>query len=106
MTLTDLAWVRAFSTADQALLSDAQIMAFLGEYSSEGAVTRRKLTLADCLEYLAKDDVYESYSRGGISVGRNQLYDRAQQLRAEVGVSVATGTLSHAQYADEDGESL
>ena len=104
MAMTDLEWVRAFSTSDETALSDAQITAFVGEYSTETTAHKRKLALADCLEFLARDDVYTSYNRGGISAGQNRLYERAQALRAEVGVAVETGTLQHAMYSDSDDD--
>ena len=104
MAMTDLEWVRSKSTSSTTALPDDQITDFLGEYSTETTAHKRKLALADCLEYLARDDVYASYSRGGISVGQNQLYARAQALRAEVGVTIETGTLQHAMYSDDDGD--
>lgn len=102
MAMTDLEWVRAFSTSDTDTLSDEQITAFLDEHSGETETSdQRKLALADCCEFLSRDDVYESYSRGGISAGRNRLIQKAEDLRAEVGITVGTGTLILAGYEDD-----
>jgi hypothetical protein len=99
--MTDTQWIRLKSTDDTDALSDATIALILAEYTAETETDRRKLALADVYEYLARDDVYESYSRGGISVGKNVLRQRAIDLRAEVGVSVETGTLIHACYEED-----
>jgi len=99
--MTDLEWVRLRTTDDTEALHDATIVLILGEYNAETESDRRALATADCLEYLARDDVYESYSRGGISVGRNRLVERAAQYRAEVGASVTTGTLRLAGWQEE-----
>ena len=93
MAMTDAEWVRLHTPDDVTALSNTTIYMFLDEYAAETEANRRKLATADCLEYLARDDVYESYSRGGISVGRNILRDRAAEYRASVGASVGTGTL-------------
>ncbi len=103
MALTAAAWVRLMTTDDTAILSDATITAFVADHSGESADDQRKLALADCLEYMARDDVYESYSRGGISVGKNRLAQRAAQLRAEVGVTIQTDELTVEGY-DEESE--
>jgi len=93
MAMTDLQYIRLQTTSDTGVLSDATINLFIAEYSGESAGDQRKLAWADCLEYMARDDVYESYSRGGISVGRNRLVDKAARLRAEVGVTIQTDEL-------------
>jgi len=105
MAISDLAWIRLKTTDDNDVLPDWVIIAFLDEHDSESTTAnQRNLALADCYEYMAREDVYESYSRGGISVGRNVLHERAAKLRAEVGVSIETDTLSVAKYADSDGD--
>lgn len=91
--MIDLEWVRLRTTDDTTALSNETITLILAEYDSETEADRRRLATADCLEYLSRDDVYESYSRGGISVGKNRLIQRAAELRAEVGATVTTGTL-------------
>ena len=96
--MTDAQWIRLKSTDDITALSDATIALVLAEYEAEAEADRRKLALADVYDYLSRDDVYESYSRGGISVGKNVLRQRAIDLRAEIGVSVQTGRLIHAAY--------
>ena len=94
--VADISWVRRRATDNTTALSDSIISEFIADYADEDEMPRRKLALADCLEYLAQDDVYESYSRGGVSVGKNRLVERAAQLRAEVGAPITAGTLSHA----------
>ena len=98
--MTDAQWIRLKSTDDSSLISDETIALILAEYSDETAADRRKLALADVYEYMCRDDVYASYSRGGISVGQNLLRQRALDLRAEVGVTITTSTLVHAEYHD------
>ena len=103
--MTDLQWLRLKTTDSTTVLSDATLALILAEYVAEEQEVRRKLALADCYEVMARDDVYESYSRGGISVGKNRLVAEAKALRAEVGVAVGTGTLSVTGYeAEADSE--
>ena len=102
--MDDARWVQLHATDDTTALPVEIIEEFVALYTAETEADRRNLALADCLDYLARDDVYESYSRGGISVGKNRLVERAAQLRAQVGATVSTGTLSHAMYADAEGD--
>jgi len=102
MAMTNLQWVRLFTTGDEDVLSDTTINLFLTEHSGEAADDLRNLSLADCKEYLARDDVYESYSRGGISVGKNRLVEEAGRLRAQVGVTIQTDTLVVDGFDEED----
>ena len=104
MAMTDTQWLRLFTTDDTDTLSDATIALILTQYASDEEWARRKLALADCKEYMARSDIYETQSRGGISVGRNRLIQEAKELRAEVGATVEEDTLSVLTFSDEDGE--
>jgi len=102
MVMTNLQYVRLMTTTDTGVLSDTTINLLLTEYSGESAGDLRKLALADCYDYMAQNDVYESYSRGGVSVGRNRLVDKAARLRAEVGVTIQTDELVVDGFDEED----
>lgn len=105
MALTAAQWVRYMSTEDTSVLPDAVVTAFVADHSGESTDDQRKLALADCLEYMVRDDVYESYSRGGISVGKNRLIARAVQLRVAVGATIQTDELVVEGY-DEESENV
>jgi hypothetical protein len=69
--------VRDKTTDDEEWLSDAKIQMYLEYRSGEWM-----MAAADCLEYMARDDVYEQYSRGDIRVTKPLLRERARELRA------------------------
>lgn len=101
--MTDLQWVRYKLPGTVTDIADAVIQAFLGEYESKDETARRKLALADCFEYAARNVTYQSQSRGGISYGASRLLADAQRLRAEVGATIDdSARLTHAAYPEEE----
>ena len=97
--MTDLEWVRYKLPGSVTDISDTIINAFLAEYVTRDAEPRRKLALADCYEYAARNVTYQNQSRGGISYGASRLLADAARLRGEVGATIDdTALLSHAAY--------
>jgi hypothetical protein len=101
--MTDLQWVRYKLPGTVTDIPDPVIEAFLAEYTDKATETARKLALADCFEYAARNVTYQNQSRGGISYGASRLLADAQRLRAEVGCTIDdSARLTHAAYPEED----
>lgn len=81
--MDDLTRIRYKTTSNMTALPDTIIQAFLEDHAGEQNAWM--LALADCLEYLARDDVYGAYSRGGISYSQPLLREQALYWRARAG---------------------
>lgn len=100
MTLSLAQIIRAKTTDSTTVLPDSIILGFLEVHADDW-----RLALADCLEYLAREDVYASYSRGGISRGRNELRDEARYWRAAAAMEggIQSSTVTRADYDEATG---
>jgi hypothetical protein len=101
-TLIDL--IRDNTTDDAEWLPDAKINEYLA-YRDQNWL----LATADCLRFMARDDRYEQYSRGGIKASKPLLMERAKEFVAqniaEAGVLVTQSTLVRTDYqVDTDPE--
>jgi hypothetical protein len=101
VALTLIELVRDRTTSDEVLVPDSKIQAYLDHYSDVW-----QMAAADILEFMARDDIYEQYSRGQIRVSKPVLRERAAELRAEAiastGVSVYSSTMSRGDYSQTD----
>lgn len=96
LSLIDL--VRDKTTDDTKWLPDSKIQAWLDYFQNDW-----RLAAAECLVYMARDDVYETYQRGGISVTKPLLRERAAELRSQAlsagGAEVTASDLVRGDYA-------
>jgi len=77
MAVDEVTLVRDKTTDDTEWLPDEKIQFYL-----DYRVDNWMLAAADCLEYMARDDIYEQYVRGDIRVTKPLLLERARELRA------------------------
>jgi len=96
--LSPIDLVRDKTTDDTEWLPDTKIQAYLDYFVDDW-----RLAAAECLFYMARDDVYETYQRGGIIATKPLLRERARELRAESlqlsGASVTQSTLIRGDVA-------
>jgi hypothetical protein len=106
MAVDPISLVRDKTTDDGAWLPTTKIEFYLEYWSGDW-----KMTAADCLDYMARDDIYEQYQRGGIKVAKPLLKERAKELRAQVtsgaGYEMTTSEMTRGEYQQyEDVEYL
>jgi hypothetical protein len=102
MAMTDLQWIRYKLPGGVTDIADAVVLAFLDEYTDRPTESARKLALADCYEYAARNVTYQSQSRGGISYGASRLLADAARLRGEVGATIDdSARLTNDAYTEE-----
>lgn len=104
--MDDLTRIRYKTTSNTAALPDAIIQAFLNDHTNEENAWM--LALADCLEYLARDNVYGSYSRGGISYSQPLLREQAIYWRMKAGgegAEIRTGVMVRVDEIEATEES-
>jgi len=95
-----VALVRDKTTDDEDWLPDTKIQQWLDHWSGVWM-----MAAADCLEYMARDDIYEQYTRGDIRVTKTLLHERARELRHratynEGGYTLTESTLTRTDRAD------
>jgi len=92
-----IAKVRTKTTDDEEWLPDTIIQSFL-----EDRINDWMMAAADCLRYMARDDIYDSYSRGAIKVSKPLLEERARELVVDVttgtGISATMATMTRGDY--------
>jgi len=95
-----IALIRDKTTDDEDWLPDTKIQFYLDFWVGDW-----KMAAADCLDYMARDDIWEQYQRGGIKVAKPLLKERARELRAQVtsgeGYEVTSGVMSRGEYAQD-----
>jgi len=92
--------VRDKTTDDEEWLPDSKIQFYL-----DFRVDNWMLAAADCLEYMARDDIYEQYTRGDIRVTKPLLRERAREIRAHAtndagGYILTMGTITRTDVAE------
>jgi hypothetical protein len=98
---TDLfALVRDKTTDDESWLPDSKIQMYLDFWVGDW-----RMAASDCLEYMARDDIYDQYARGDIRVTKPLLRERARELRhlatqADGGYSITESTLLRGDRAE------
>jgi hypothetical protein len=98
MPADDFDLIRDRTTDDTEWLPDTKIQMYLDHHLGDW-----RLAAASCLDFMARDDIYEQYARGQIKVAKPLLKERANELRREAyvasgGTDVELGTLNRGDY--------
>lgn len=94
--------VRDQTTENEEWLPDSKIQEYLDFYGEDQWL----LAAAYCLEYMAREDIYEQYARGDVRITKPLLRERARELRHRAtyddgGYTITQSTLTRADREED-----